>query len=223
MVLGEGISSFLESTKDKLAGDLSWDEERVKALSSITGKGEASVKSALRTLLDEKEGDPTLRKTLLQAVNTDPDFAEAREAATRGACSAGRCKTESGGGKVRPSSRLFEGEESVSFSLVEGKVYYSSSSLSSAREARSELCEEGNASLCDLSTPLSSTTLDPGSVPVSSSYRVRFPEGEFLVMNEVAVRKGGKETCPSALCSRNASSCPAPLCRIEEGECVPRN
>lgn len=217
VVLGGGVSAFLQSARESLAGDLAWDEARVRAIEAATGTSEVAVKSALRTLLDSRDGDEALRRTLREAVRTDPDFAEARASAGRGACSAGRCAADA----PRPSSRLYDGSRDVPLSLVDGKVLYAPSSAFAPREARAERCTDSNRATCDLATPSETPSSLARGLAVAPAYRVRFPGAdEYLVMNEIAARDAAE--CAAALCAHNSDACPAPLCQLDAGECVPR-
>lgn len=214
--MSKGLSQFIKSLKNTLSPDLEWTSTRAKALEGFS-KTEAGVKSSIGTLLST---DPTFRDSVRNMIERDPDFSALREAARSGSCTTqGKCMSST----VVPTSRLYDGTNDVTFSVLEDRVMYTRNGL--VREAEAIKCSGARKKECDLVAEVveGGDSLSLSGQPMAAAYRLRFAgvDSEYLVMNNVNVRN--ETDCAARLCEHNASSCPSSACALsEDGKCVPR-
>lgn len=215
--MSKGLMSFMKTLKNTLNSDLTWTPTRAKALEGFS-KTEAGVKTSISTLLST---DETFRNSVRSMIESDPDFSALREATRTGSCTAnGRCMTAT----VTPTSRLYDGVNDVTFSMLDDKVMYTRNGL--VREAEAVRCTGDRKKDCNLITDIveGGDSLSLAGKPMASAYRLRFAgtDDEYMVMNNVNVKNEAE--CGARLCEHNASSCPSSLCELtEEKKCVPRS
>ena len=177
------------------------------------------MKNALMNMFDT---DATFRETVTQAVDSDAEFAERRNAVVGGSCTTqGRCKVAT----VTPQTKIFDGKNNdVVFTILDDDTtvtYATPSGL--IREVQAVKCTPSVQEMCDRATEVEGTTLRAGVTPVSSTYRIRAPDtmSEFVVMNNISARDTSR--CDARLCELNQNSCPASSCTLdEEKRCVPK-
>ena len=214
--MSKGLSHFMRSLQNTLSPNLEWTPTRAKALEGFS-KTEAGVKSSVGTLLST---DSTLRDSVRSMIERDPDFSALREAARTGSCTTqGKCMSST----VVPTSRLYDGTNNVTFSVLDDKVMYTRNGI--VREAEAIKCSGTRKNECDLVTEV-----------VEGGDSLSFQENlwllrtdwfagvdrEYMVMNNVNVRND--VDCAARLCEHNASTCPSSLCSLtDDGTCIPRS
>ena len=214
--MSKGLQHFIKSMQNTLSPDVAWTASRAKALEGFS-KTEAGVKSSVGTLLST---DSTFRDSVRTMIERDPDFSALREAARTGSCTTqGKCMSST----VTPTSRLYDGTNDVSFSILDDRVMYTRNGV--VREAEAVKCVGDRKKECNLITEVveGGDSLSLGGKPMAAAYRLRFAgvDSEYMVMNNVNVKN--ETECSARLCEHNAASCPSTLCQLtEERKCVPR-
>ena len=214
--MSKGLQHFIKSIQNTLSPDVAWTATRAKALEGFS-KTEAGVKSSVGTLLST---DPTFRDSVRAMIERDPDFSALRESARTGSCTTqGKCMSS----MVTPTSRLYDGTNDVSFSILDDKVMYTRNGI--VREAEAVKCAGDRKKECNLITDVveGGDSLSLGGKPIVAAYRLRFAgvDSEYMVMNNVNVKN--ETECSTRLCEHNAASCPSTLCQLtDEKKCVPR-
>jgi hypothetical protein len=215
--MSKGLQHFMKSIRNTLSPDVAWTATRAKALEGFS-RTEAGVKSSVGTLLST---DATFRESVRTMIERDPDFSALRESARSGSCTTqGKCMSST----VTPTSRLYDGTNDVSFSMLDNKVMYTRNGV--VREAEALKCVGDRKKECDLITEVveGGDSLSLGGKPMTAAYRLRFAgvESEYMVLNNVNVKN--ETECSARLCEHNTASCPSTLCQLtDEKKCVPRN
>lgn len=214
--MSKGLQHFIKSIQNTLSPDVTWTATRAKALEGFS-KTEAGVKSSVGTLLST---DPKFRDSVRTMIERDPDFSALRESARTGSCTTqGRCMSST----VTPTSRLYDGTNDISFSILDDKVMYTRNGV--VREAEAVKCVGDRKKECNLITDVveGGDSLSLVGKPMAAAYRLRFAgvDSEYMVMNNVNVKN--ETECSARLCEHNAASCPSTLCQLtDEKKCVPR-
>jgi hypothetical protein len=212
IVDNKGVHDLLQSLQDEHDA-LQWNTTQSKWLSKGR-KTASSTRRGLRTLFKTDAGFRDSARALMASV---PAMQTIQETARQGLCDvSGTCAA----GGVAPSVRLFDGTRSVSFALQQdGAVTYTRDSVQ--RTVVAKKCDQSDDtfSVCQMATPLTTSQLD-ATTPVSSMYRVPLGESEYLVHNFVTTQE--PSDCAVRLCEHNRDQCPAPACRVENGQCVPK-
>lgn len=214
--MSRGLSNFMKALRDTLSQDLKWTDTNAQALERDS-RTESGVKSSIGILLDT---DSTFRNSVRSMIEGDPDFSGLRESARSGSCTTqGRCIAAT----VVPTSRVYDGSNDVTFSMLDDRVMYTRNGL--VREANAVKCIGEQKSRCnavsDVIEGRDSITLS--GEPVSSAYRLRFAgvDSEYMVVNNVHARDD--TDCPIRLCEHNTGSCPSDICQLtDEKRCVPK-
>lgn len=212
--MSRGLSRFVKTLQNTLSPDLEWTPTRVHALEDVS-KTTSGVKSSIGTLLNT---DPAFRDSVRAIVEKDPDFSTLRERARSGSCTTqGKCMSST----VVPTSRIYDGTNNVTFSVLEDRVMYARNGV--VREAEAVRCSGARKEECNKITEVlegrdSISLTGRGVAPV---YRLRFAgvDSEYIVMNNVNVRN--EDECAARLCEHNAGSCPSSICSLtDDGVCI---
>jgi hypothetical protein len=212
--MSKGLKHFVRALQTTLSSDLEWTPERATALEGFS-RTKAGVKSSVKTLLDT---DATFRDSVRTMIQDDPDFSALRESARTGSCTTqGRCASAT----VVPTTRLYDGTNPVSFSLLDDRVVYTRNGV--VREAEAIRC--AGTQTCDLVSEVveGGDSISLAGRPLAAAYRLRFAgaDSEYMVMNNVNVTN--ETECSARLCEHNAASCPSTMCQLtDEKKCVPR-
>ena len=214
--MSKGLHHFIKSLRNTLSPDLEWTSARAKALEGFS-KTEAGVKSSIGTLLST---DETFRHSVRHMIEGDPDFSALRESSRSGSCTTqGKCMSST----VLPTSRLYDGNNQVTFSMLDEKVMYSRNGI--VREAEAIKCTGDRKKDCNLITDVveGGDSLSLTGKPMAGAYRLRFAgvDSEYMVMNNVNVQN--EAHCLPRLCEHNTMSCPSSICKLtDEKTCVSR-
>lgn len=214
--MSKGLSHYIKSLQNTLSPELEWTSTRAKALEDFS-RTEAGVKSSIGTLLST---DPAFRNSVRSMIERDPDFSALRQTARSGSCTTqGKCMSST----VVPTSRLHDGTNDVTFSVLEDRVMYTRNGI--VREAEAVKCSGEGKHVCNIVTDVveGGDSISLTGRPLAAAYRLRFAgvDKEYMVMNNVNVKNDAD--CVARLCEHNASSCPSSICALsEDGTCVPR-
>ena len=189
----------------------------------IPGDRAAPVKlGTLKTVLQQMHRDSApFRHAVSSMLAVEHDYVEAAQAARAGQCRNGTCAAPLG---APLQARYFDGTQDAHVHRNVGDSSTVSIEIGGVvHTANSQRCSEREDD-CAGAVRLDAATAIAGATPPRDAYRVDFSDGEALfVHNAVQVTGSDKDSlCAAKLCQRHADQCPASLCRLDGGSCVPK-